>query len=479
MLFYTPEFLVFSLVLLAVLGVLHRATPRKVVLLLASYVFYMWWNPVFIVLIVFITAVNYAVGAAIARSGDAGRRRALIGASVVISLAVLGVFKYGSFIQDNTLVLMRWMGFQVHWTTLQIVLPVGISFYTFHCLSYTIDLYRRRIEPAGSAVDFALYIAFFPQLVAGPIVRAADFLPQLRGPIRLGCDQRSFFLIARGLAKKVIVADNLALLPDAVFAAPSDWPSAVIWMATLCFSIQIYCDFSGYSDIAIGVARVLGFDLRKNFDHPYTARNPSDFWRRWHISLSSWLRDYLYVSLGGNRHGRLLTYRNLMLTMLIGGLWHGAAWNFLVWGLLHGLALVSHRAFGEWRRARDPGWRPAQGFAGRLLAVAAMQYVVLLTWIAFRVTDFGDMWIAMRKFVVFDFDFALADIGLGELSFFSSALLIGAFLALHRFSHRRGQIHTWLGGLGFVPAALVCLALGFIAVCLWPLAEAPFIYFQF
>jgi D-alanyl-lipoteichoic acid acyltransferase DltB (MBOAT superfamily) len=479
MLFYTPEFLAFSLILLVALGIAHRDTPRKILLLIASYVFYMWWNPAFILLIVFTTAVSFVVGSSISRTDDRARRRALLTVGVAASLSVLGFFKYADFVQDNTLVLLRQMGFEVHWTTLNIILPVGISFYTFQCLSYTIDVYRRRIPPAPTPLDFALYVAFFPQLVAGPIVRAADFLPQLRGPIRIGCDQRAFFLIMRGLAKKVFVADNLAILVDGVFADPSQWPSSVIWIAAACFGVQIYCDFSGYSDIAIGVARVLGFEIPRNFDHPYAARNPSDFWRRWHISLSSWLRDYLYIPLGGNRYGRLLTYRNLMLTMLLGGLWHGASWNFVLWGFLHGLILVVHRAYVEWRVRRNPLWAPSDGFFASLAGLVAMQYCVLVTWITFRITDFGAMWVALRRFVLFDFDFRLAGLGLGELSFFSSLVLLGAFLALHVFSFRRGHIHVWLGRVGRGPAALVCFAFGFAAFCLWPLSEAPFIYFQF
>jgi alginate O-acetyltransferase complex protein AlgI len=478
MLFYTPEFLVFSLLLLAALGVAARDFPRKVVLLVASYVFYMWWNPVFILLIVFQTGVNYATGMALASPDPARRRRALVG-SLVVSLGVLGFFKYAGFFADNTLVLMRLLGFEPHWTALEIVLPVGISFYTFHCISYTIDVYRGKIPPTRSPVDFALYIAFFPQLVAGPIVRAAHFLPQLRGPIRISCDGLAFFLIVGGLAKKVIVADNLAPLVDAVFAEPGAWPSAVIWVATLCFAVQIYCDFAGYSDIAIGITRVLGLDIPRNFDHPYFARNPSDYWRRWHISLSSWLRDYLYVPLGGNRHGRLRTYRNLMLTMLLGGLWHGASWNFVLWGLLHGLLLVIHRLYGEWRARRNPSWQPGESLLARIAAVALMQYLVLLTWIPFRVTHAGDMAVAMRKFVLCDFDFGLANLGLGGLSFFSTLLLLGAFAALHALSFRVGHLETRLARVPTGVAALVCALFGFAAFCLWPLAEAPFIYFQF
>jgi alginate O-acetyltransferase complex protein AlgI len=479
MLFHTPEFLVFSCALLAVLAVVHRDTPRKVVLLIASYVFYMWWNPAFILLIGFTTAVNHWIGAAIARTGRETTRRGLLILGLCLSLGLLAYFKYAGFLADNTLVLMRALGFDVHWTAIEVTLPVGISFYTFHNLSYTIDVYRRKIPAAASPLDFALYIAFFPQLVAGPIVRAAVFLPQLRGPIRLFCDQATFFLILRGLAKKVMIADNITALPDAVFASPGDFPSLVIWIAAVCFAVQIYCDFSGYSDIAIALSRVFGFRLPLNFDHPYLARNPSDFWRRWHISLSSWLRDYLYVSLGGNREGRLRTYRNLTITMLLGGLWHGASWNFVLWGLLHGGFLVVHRGYGEIRRWLAPGWRPSEGRIAWFLSILAAQYCVLLAWIPFRVRDMGDAWTALRKFVFFDFDLSVANLGLGNLSFFSTLLLLAAFAALHASSRASGQLDRFLGRVRLGWAALVCFVLGFAASCLWPLSEQPFIYFQF
>lgn len=479
MLFYTPEFLIFSLVLLATLGFVKRHEPRKVVLLIASYVFYMWWNPLFILLIAFATGVNFVLGRAIDRSDSDRHRAALLAVSLALSLGLLAYFKYAGFLADSTLVLMRELGFAVHWSSIEITLPVGISFYTFQALSYTIDVYRRNLPSTSSSLDFALYIAFFPQLVAGPIVRAADFLPQLRERVRISCDQTTFFLIVRGLAKKVLIADNIALLPDSVFASPEAFPSLVIWLAAVCFAVQIYCDFSGYSDIAIGIARILGFEIPRNFDHPYFSRNPSDFWRRWHISLSSWLRDYLYISLGGNRGSSLQTYSNLMITMLLGGLWHGASWNFVLWGFLHGFYLVVHRLYGNWRVAQNPDYQPASGWFQTLAAVVAMQYCVLAAWIAFRVTDFDDMRVALRKFVFFDFDFGLANLGLGGMSFFSTLFLLLIFGWLHFYSRRVAHIEYRLGDIDLKWAAFICFAFGFVSVILWPLTDQPFIYFQF
>jgi alginate O-acetyltransferase complex protein AlgI len=477
MLFYTPAFLVFSLALLGCLALIHRSQPRKLLLLVASYVFYMWWNPAFVLLIVLSTAIDFTVGRRMAAERDPLRRKTLLLASVVSNLGLLGYFKYAGFLSDSLLGVMRMLGFEPGWTSLHVTLPVGISFYTFQTMSYTIDVYRERIPASRSPLDFALFVAFFPQLVAGPIVRAADFMPQLERPVRLHFDQATAFLFLKGLVKKVIFADNVAVFADAIFASPGDWPSAIVWLATLCFAVQIYCDFSGYSDMAIAIARFLGFEIPINFDHPYLARNPSDFWRRWHISLSSWLRDYLYVSLGGNRAGRLRTYRNLMLTMLLGGLWHGASWNFVLWGFLHGALLVAHRRFRElWSGRATP---PAERGLPLWISIAAMQYCVLLTWIPFRVRDEGRMLDAMRKFVWVDFDLSLSSIGLGSLSLFSTALLLAVFAALHLFSRRVGGLDRWAGGLPVPAAMALAAAAGAACFWLWPLTEAPFIYFQF
>ncbi len=474
MLFYTVEFLMFSIILMGGLGIVHRTEPRKLMLLVASYIFYMWWNPAFILLIVFSTLVNYLIGGRMALEDDQSRRKALLVLSLIANLGLLFFFKYYGLFSDSLLGLMRIFGSEPSWTSLNITLPVGISFYTFQTMSYTIDVYRREIPATRAPLDFALFVAFFPQLVAGPIVRAATFLPQLTKPVRISCDQKTVFLILRGFAKKVLVADNIGILVDGVFTNPGAWPSAIIWLATIGFAIQIYCDFSGYSDIAIGIARILGFEFPQNFNHPYIARNPSDFWKRWHISLSSWLRDYLYISLGGNRGGSFSTYRNLMLTMLLGGLWHGASWNFLLWGFLHGAILILHRVFTQGRNT--PGQTNLLTQVG---SVILMQYCVLITWISFRLTDFPDMLIAMQKFVVFDFNFQLTKLGLGSLSFFTTLIIMLAFVLLQAFSIRVGHIDQYLGKTGKIPAVIACIAIGFVAFFFWPLQQAPFIYFQF
>jgi alginate O-acetyltransferase complex protein AlgI len=479
MLFYTPEFLIFSIILLGMLGFVHQNEPRKLILLLASYIFYMWWNPAFILLIIFSTLVDFTIGRRLAAEESLSKRRLYLVISMTANLGLLFIFKYAGLFGDSLLGIMRMLGHEPSWVSVNLTLPVGISFYTFQTMSYTIDIYRRKIEPTHKPLDFALFVAFFPQLVAGPIVRAATFLPQLKDDIKIRCGQGTFFLILRGLAKKVLIADNLAVFVDPVFSNPGAWPSVIIWIATIGFAIQIYCDFSGYSDIAIAIARILGFTLPLNFNHPYSARNPAVYWTRWHISLSSWLRDYLYISLGGSRGSALLTYRNLMLTMLLGGLWHGANWNYLIWGFLHGSILIIHRLYSNVRLRMNPDYQPSNNVFVYLLSLIAMQYCVLLTYIAFRLTDIPNMLIAMKKFVFFDFDFDIAGIGLGSMAFFSTLALMAIFTCFTILSQRLGHIENYLARVSPAAATVICIITGFTFFYMWPLMQAPFIYFQF
>ena len=350
MLFHSYTFLAFFLVVVLV----HGATPvaqRRYVLLVSSYVFYGSWNPKYALLILASTVIDYIAARGILGSESQGRRKLFLTVSVATNLGLLATFKYYNFFSHNIAEYLS-LSLPLH----ELLLPVGISFYTFQSMSYTIDVYRHRSKLARDFVDFALFVSFFPQLVAGPIIRAVDFLPQIatageRTPdqIRLGL---KLFLL--GLFKKIVVADNLALLVDRVHQSPADVSSGDLWISAYAFAFQIYFDFSGYSDMAIGLASLLGFKFPVNFRRPYCAVNVSDFWRRWHISLSTWLRDYLYISLGGNRKGAIRTLRNLMLTMVLGGLWHGANWTFIGWGLLHGAFLSVHRLFGN-VVARHPG----------------------------------------------------------------------------------------------------------------------------
>ena len=341
MLFTQIEFLLFFIFCLISIYLTSSNRFRKGILLFASYYFYAYWDWRFLSLIIYSTLIDFIVGKYIARTKNQQVRKRLLFISLVSNLSVLGFFKYFNFFINSLSIPLAEIGLNV--TTLNIILPIGISFYTFQTLSYTIDIYRNKIPPTSSILDFSLFVAFFPQIVAGPIVRAAEFLPQLKVKRVINWDNLfiGFRLFTFGFFKKVFIADNLAIFVDKVFENPSVFSSITILLGVIAFGIQIYCDFSGYSDMAIGIAKALGYELPLNFNYPYIAKNITDFWRRWHMSLSFWLRDYLYIPLGGNRKGTRRTYINLMLTMLLGGLWHGASWNFVVWGV----CMVSHLPF--------------------------------------------------------------------------------------------------------------------------------------
>ena len=320
---------------------------RWISLLISSYIFYMWWNPAYAVLIFASTIVDYFVGLNIHKTADKKIKKILLSISLITNLGLLFSFKYFNFFNEILRGLLLSFGINYRIEGLNFLLPVGISFYTFQTLSYTIDVYRNKLKPTNHFGIFALYVSFFPQLVAGPIERAWYLIPQFKNRIKFKSSvlNDSVARILFGLFKKVIIADRIALYVDAVYGNISSHSSFSLLLATYFFAIQIYCDFSAYSDIAIGSARLFGIRLRENFNSPYLATSITDFWRRWHISLSSWLRDYLYISLGGNRKGSLRTYYNLIIVMLLGGLWHGAGWNFIIWGGLHGGFLVIERIF--------------------------------------------------------------------------------------------------------------------------------------
>jgi alginate O-acetyltransferase complex protein AlgI len=469
MLFVEFAFLPFFLTVLGVHWLLPSHAARKAWLLLASLCFYGAWDWRFLGLILLSTALDYGVGLRLERPG--ARRAAWMALSLAGNLGLLAFFKYFGFFVDSAVELLGTLGFQAHRPTLAIVLPVGISFYTFQTLSYSLDVYRRELRATRSLLDFALFVCFFPQLVAGPIVRAAAFLPQLEGQKRFSAvDARAALLLFLvGYFKKACVSDTLAPLVDRYFAAPGDYDALSAWTAVLAYAAQIYCDFSGYSDMAIALAALLGYELRVNFDRPYLARDIVDFWRRWHISLSTWLRDYLYIPLGGNRGGRLRTYRNLLLTMLLGGLWHGAAWSFVLWGGLHGLALAGVRLWRELRPSAAHGSR-----SGAVLAWAATLYFVCFCWIFFRAQDMERALTVARGFVLLDSP------GPEALERGYLGLLLALF-GLHAFAHPRWSARltrAWraLPAWGFSFSYGVAAAL---VLALVPANPRPFIYFQF
>ncbi len=389
MLFNSLTFIVFFAIVLA----LHYSPwlswrTKKIILLIESYLFYAAWNPPFVVLLWISTAIDWLVAQKIDTAERVSARRAWLTASILTNLGILGYFKYGEFLLENWIALMALVGVEWQAPAWDIILPVGISFYTFQTMAYSLDVYLRRSRPAASLLDFSLFVTFFPQLVAGPIVRPADLIPQFAAePVRrAGAISWGLALMVLGLFQKIVIADG-ALSPaaDAVFAHPESLHWTDAWLGTLAFSGQIFCDFAGYSTTAIGASLALGFSLPENFRYPYAAVGFSDFWRRWHISLSTWLRDYLYVPLGGNRMGNARTYINLMLTMLLGGLWHGASWTFVVWGGLHGTYLAVERYIQ--RRVAPSAVSRSLPFQ---IALAMLTYfLVNLTWVFFRARDFG------------------------------------------------------------------------------------------
>jgi D-alanyl-lipoteichoic acid acyltransferase DltB (MBOAT superfamily) len=391
MLFPTATFAIFFLIVLPLswlaMPKVHRWRPLIIV---ASYVFYSWWDWRFIFLLAGCTLWNQVLAVRIHRAPGHRQRKALLWVALAGNLGVLGYFKYYDFFVDSSDNLLSLVGIGVPLELKSIVLPVGISFYTFMAVSYVVDTYRGDFVPT-TLEKFAVYLSFFPHLVAGPIVRPGELIPQFdtpRNPRRVDTS-RAFYLIATGIFKKVVIANYLAAnIVDEVFGAPGQHSSLEIMIAVYAYAVQIYADFSGYTDIAIGIALLLGFSFPQNFDSPYAARSVQDFWRRWHMTLSRWLRDYVYIPLGGSRGSGLLTYRNLLLTMLIGGLWHGAGWTFVVWGAIHGSGLVAER----WWKQRPGYVAPPDTRVRRLLERVLTFQLVCIAWIFFRADSFGTAW---------------------------------------------------------------------------------------
>ncbi len=388
MLFNSIIFLGFIFIVLsAYYAFKYQYRIQNTILLAASYVFYGYWDWRFLFLIALSTVIDFIVGKKIYQATNSAEKKRWVTLSIVANLGILGFFKYFNFFADSFVKVLEGVGFYPDVFTLQIVLPVGISFYTFQTMSYGIDIYRGELKPSTNFWEFALFVSFFPQLVAGPIERAVNLLPQIQRPRILKTDQinAGIFLIVWGYFKKVVVADNCAIVANQVFENYTEYQGLDLLIGVLAFTLQIYGDFSGYSDIARGLAKIMGFELMLNFRLPYFAVSPSDFWRRWHISLSTWLRDYLYIPLGGNRLGNFNTYRNLFLTMLLGGLWHGAAWNFVIWGAFHGLILIVYRLLQE-RNLPKTNAATATGYSRWNLypRMLVMFVLTLFGWLIFR-----------------------------------------------------------------------------------------------
>ncbi len=485
MIFTTPAFATFF-VLFFVVHFSLRGVGRKWWLLAASYAFYGSWNAAFLLLIVGSTLVDFYVGRALSRTDDRRRRNRLLWVSCGVNLGALAFFKYCNFFIESFAELLAVVGVEASLPVLEIVLPVGISFYTFQTMSYTIDIWRGRQQPTDSLLDFALYVAFFPQLVAGPIERASHLLPQLAKLPELSPRLNGFALIALGCFKKAVVADQIAAVVELTYAQPDGVYGPALWLGTYAFAVQIYCDFSGYSDIAIGLGRLLGLDIVENFRAPYAAAGPSEFWRRWHISLSSWLRDYLYIPLGGNRGGWFYVRRNLMLTMLLGGLWHGAAWNFVLWGFWHGALLIVFRARPfTWALEQVAGWPKALRAVVLVLRRLVFFHLVCLGWALFRAESLADcaaLFQGLLDLSAWDWAHWTAQVeASGEGLYLQGimAVVIGLVL-LHNLAPvgtKRVVEVFWKA-----PAALrfvVLAGIFYACVLLAPEQPPPFIYFQF
>ncbi len=488
MLFTEFRFFIFFAIVFSVYWALRSNGWRKVWILTCSYGFYSLWDWRFVAILASSTLVSYVAGLNIAKSENSKAKRSWLLVGLLINLGALAFFKYANFFADSTVDFFNLVGLPVNSVTLNIVLPVGISFYTFQTLSYVIDIYTGRLQPRKSLLDFATFVSFFPQLVAGPIVRATKFLPQLdvaRSFSQVNV-RACLVLFMVGFFKKACVSDNLAPIVNRYFDAPDTYNVLSSWIAVLSYTVQIYCDFSGYSDMAIACAGLLGYDLCLNFDFPYFASSITDFWRRWHISLSTWLKDYLYIPLGGSRGGQLFTDRNLLLTMVIGGLWHGAAWTFVVWGAMHGGALVAHKHWSKLMQKPSAASKIAgktDGAAGtaskgrqannsgNLWGILLTFYWVCITWVFFRAESFGKAIMVLKSFVLFNSP------GTQQISLSVLGILVGLAL-LHWLTARE----VWTKAIASLPNQLFAVGYGFAAaliLTLVPVGYTTFIYFQF
>jgi alginate O-acetyltransferase complex protein AlgI len=475
MLFCSMDFLFFFAAILLVYWLLPWRQARIWLLLIASFFFYASWNKQLALLICATTVMDYLVALGMDKSGRPAVRKGLLALSLIVNLGVLCYFKYANFFLLSLDELLIAAGSPVWFGTLQVILPIGISFYTFEAINYTVDVYRRRVPAERNLGHFMLFILFFPHLVAGPIVRARDFLPQIQRRKRFSWPRMhlgaQFFFL--GLFKKLAIADRMALFVDPVFQDPSAYHSKAVWMGVLAYALQIYCDFSGYTDMAIGCAHMLGYKLARNFNIPYVSGNVSEFWRRWHISLSSWLRDYLFIPLGGSRGGTWKTNRNLLLTMTLGGLWHGASWTFVVWGVLHGVLLIVHKTFADLCKSWPAVQRVLLSPPGTLFRMGLTFLSVCVGWVFFRATTFTIAGDVLRRMAIFNDSAAT-----GPMPSVGLVLTIAVVVICHVVRHY-DLWHKWglrlpAPLLGFNYALAVTLAL-----MLAPSGSKPFIYFQF
>jgi alginate O-acetyltransferase complex protein AlgI len=471
--FNSLAFLRFFAVVFTVYWFLPWRPIRVLWLLAASYFFYASWSKELALVVASTSLMDYLLGRGMDATSRPWLRRALLFTSLAVNLGLLCYFKYVNFFLDSLRSALRAAGANPSIGVLEVIIPFGISFYTFEAISYTIDVYRGRMKAEKSLPNFMLFILFFPHLVAGPIVRAWDFLPQVARPRRWSWFRISLGmqLISVGLFKKLAIADRLAEYSDAAFAAPETFHARALWVGLIAFAIRIYCDFSGYSDMAVGTAHLFGFKLTRNFNLPYLACNISEFWRRWHISLSTWLRDYLFIPLGGSRGSNLATCRNLMITMALGGLWHGANWSYLVWGLIHGTLLVLHRLFRACVEERPRLRAMLDGKFGIVAGTGLTFFCVLLTWAFFQPSLKAGVTMLVRLFTFPEG---------GGFPFVRETWL--ATLGILIVGHLAVELRWWQSIWRRVPAPLAaaaCVTVYFVAILFAPPEHKTFIYFQF
>ena len=488
MLFNTPEFIVFFIFVLAIISCIKFRRFQHLFLVGSSYLFFYFSNNFLITLLIYSTLLDFYLGKAIFNSKNKQTKKLLLITSLAGNLGLLGFFKYANFMIDEVNGIVEYLGMS-QIDSLEIILPIGISFYTFQTISYTVDIYRGKLTPSKSFWEFALFVSFFPQLVAGPILRASHFLPQLREKLskeNLTTRLRTITihhtalrfgitLMAMGFLKKMFFADNIAPMVNEIFTAPLGLESFSVIIGAIGFGVQIYCDFSGYSDIAIGAATILGFHIPANFNKPYFATSPVDFWRRWHISLSTWLRDYLYIPLGGNRKSNSRTYVNLLTVMIIGGLWHGASWNFLVWGALHGGYLAIHKIIVK----KFPIFEDNKLLKSKkikIISILTTQYFIFLAWLAFRVEDINALPYVLYKYVVWDFatDATIQIMSHNKLPL----LLIVGFFILNYISYKRDLTKT-LSELKIRYWILILFGIMTLILLFYDPFPEEFIYFRF
>ena len=453
-----------------------RLRGQNLFLLIASYIFYGYWDWRFTLLLFTSTVVDYWVGRSLQTSDTKRRKKLLLFFSIMVNLVILGFFKYFNFFENSAASILAIIGFNPHMPMIKVVLPIGISFYTFKTMSYTIDVYRGKLKPTKNFIDYALFLSFFPQLLAGPIERASSLLHQVTNPRKITKKMvlMGLNLILVGYFKKVAIADTLAPIVDKIFAAPDVMSSGQLWTGLYAYAFQIYGDFSGYSDIALGIARILGFESMMNFNAPYLSKSITEFWKRWHISLSTWFKDYVYIPLGGNRCGIVRTCTNLIITMLLCGLWHGAAWTFVSWGLIHGLYLMGHHMILRGKKS-DISWpKNISGRAKSIIKVLITFHLVAFAWILFRSSDFKNALAYMEGLFRFH-QFS----GFSASVLFAGSLLISLDVAqLWLGSNTWLTDHQDLGVLRYTVAQLLLLSV--LSAAIAHLGTiTPFIYFQF